>query len=283
MELRESWYERRRERNRQLREMESDLVLEDKESLDLDLECGACGAADTYRLTAIAIDPDHESPEPYFVDEPPCTNCGETTHLIPMDQAYTELAAEALAVSVAEEKGQDLMSPLCFVSAPVHEGRKLSVHELFAALKERIAANPTSTEDLLSLANYYNNLGSAGNAEPYYRRALASNRTCAEAAIELAHIAITKGNDEQALELLQDAIDRRQYWTFYLLGDTRPSEFSRDLMDLYDEVWHRLGRDELPDGDTAALSEVRQTERVGRNQPCPCGSGKKYKRCCLGK
>jgi hypothetical protein len=22
---------------------------------------------------------------------------------------------------------------------------------------------------------------------------------------------------------------------------------------------------------------------VGRNQPCPCGSGKKYKRCCLGK
>ena len=23
------------------------------------------------------------------------------------------------------------------------------------------------------------------------------------------------------------------------------------------------------------------TERVGRNAPCPCGSGKKYKRCCL--
>ncbi len=23
--------------------------------------------------------------------------------------------------------------------------------------------------------------------------------------------------------------------------------------------------------------------RVGRNDPCPCGSGKKYKRCCAGK
>lgn len=22
---------------------------------------------------------------------------------------------------------------------------------------------------------------------------------------------------------------------------------------------------------------------IGRNDPCPCGSGKKYKRCCLGK
>ncbi|EMF0406572.1 SEC-C domain-containing protein [Enterococcus durans] len=22
-------------------------------------------------------------------------------------------------------------------------------------------------------------------------------------------------------------------------------------------------------------------EKVGRNSPCPCGSGKKYKKCCL--
>lgn len=26
---------------------------------------------------------------------------------------------------------------------------------------------------------------------------------------------------------------------------------------------------------------VRRTEKIGRNQPCPCGSGKKYKNCCL--
>ena len=24
-------------------------------------------------------------------------------------------------------------------------------------------------------------------------------------------------------------------------------------------------------------------EKIGRNDPCPCGSGKKYKHCCLGK
>jgi uncharacterized protein YecA (UPF0149 family) len=23
--------------------------------------------------------------------------------------------------------------------------------------------------------------------------------------------------------------------------------------------------------------------RIGRNDPCPCGSGKKYKKCCMGK
>ncbi|MDQ5980957.1 MAG: motif domain protein, partial [Verrucomicrobiota bacterium] len=24
----------------------------------------------------------------------------------------------------------------------------------------------------------------------------------------------------------------------------------------------------------------RETPKVGRNDPCPCGSGKKYKKCC---
>jgi preprotein translocase subunit SecA len=31
----------------------------------------------------------------------------------------------------------------------------------------------------------------------------------------------------------------------------------------------------------AATAPVRrQVEKVGRNDPCPCGSGKKYKKCC---
>ena len=27
----------------------------------------------------------------------------------------------------------------------------------------------------------------------------------------------------------------------------------------------------------------RETPKVGRNEPCPCGSGQKYKRCCLAR
>jgi preprotein translocase subunit SecA len=33
--------------------------------------------------------------------------------------------------------------------------------------------------------------------------------------------------------------------------------------------------------ESARVSPVkRQGSKVGRNDPCPCGSGKKYKRCC---
>ena len=34
------------------------------------------------------------------------------------------------------------------------------------------------------------------------------------------------------------------------------------------------------DGEVNPKIEPRRVEKVGRNQPCPCGSGKKYKKCC---
>ena len=27
----------------------------------------------------------------------------------------------------------------------------------------------------------------------------------------------------------------------------------------------------------------RKSPKIGRNEPCPCGSGRKYKKCCLNK
>jgi uncharacterized protein YecA (UPF0149 family) len=31
-----------------------------------------------------------------------------------------------------------------------------------------------------------------------------------------------------------------------------------------------------------ARTYTRASPKIGRNEPCPCGSGKKYKKCCLG-
>jgi len=34
------------------------------------------------------------------------------------------------------------------------------------------------------------------------------------------------------------------------------------------------------DGEEAHREPVRNKQEIGRNDPCPCGSGKKYKNCC---
>ena len=46
-----------------------------------------------------------------------------------------------------------------------------------------------------------------------------------------------------------------------------------------------MGRGDVPGEEEAAQAKVktirRQSPRIGRNDPCPCGSGKKYKKCCM--
>ena len=33
-------------------------------------------------------------------------------------------------------------------------------------------------------------------------------------------------------------------------------------------------------GDKTVKKQPRRVQKIGRNDPCPCGSGKKYKNCC---
>jgi hypothetical protein len=47
--------------------------------------------------------------------------------------------------------------------------------------------------------------------------------------------------------------------------------------DLANQLRRQLSGTPLPTGDAPARSN-----KLGRNQPCPCGSGKKYKKCCGG-
>ncbi len=46
------------------------------------------------------------------------------------------------------------------------------------------------------------------------------------------------------------------------------------------ESFRKLRQAALPKAPTVARASAA---RVGRNEPCPCGSGKKYKRCCINR
>lgn len=55
---------------------------------------------------------------------------------------------------------------------------------------------------------------------------------------------------------------------------------------LYDlPIWQELLTQEQRNAQRKKFldAHTRRVEKVGRNEPCPCGSGKKYKHCCLNK
>ncbi|MGH7249326.1 MAG: UPF0149 family protein, partial [Pseudomonadota bacterium] len=76
---------------------------------------------------------------------------------------------------------------------------------------------------------------------------------------------------------------------FFDLGDLAPHEVPADIDNRLDEdaaliprmilVLRKLARIRKTTRRTASLP---RRSKVGRNDPCPCGSGKKYKRCCGG-
>jgi len=54
-----------------------------------------------------------------------------------------------------------------------------------------------------------------------------------------------------------------------------------DAGSVYDEVEAEQTSGPQPGADIEVIQPIRNTApRVGRNDPCPCGSGKKYKKCC---
>jgi preprotein translocase subunit SecA len=69
-------------------------------------------------------------------------------------------------------------------------------------------------------------------------------------------------------------------------GGSRPPRHVTTSVDDLEEAFQRKKRRELEQARMAGGGEqrtvqqvVRSAEKVGRNDPCPCGSGKKYKKC----
>jgi len=84
--------------------------------------------------------------------------------------------------------------------------------------------------------------------------------------------AVSRGISDAFLDghnskLIEDAVDELSRWycfsDAYLKERAHGSRDDLDLPDYFSETFQREG------------------PKVGRNDPCPCGSGKKFKKCCL--
>ncbi|MEO6681938.1 MAG: DUF1186 domain-containing protein [Ginsengibacter sp.] len=84
------------------------------------------------------------------------------------------------------------------------------------------------------------------------------------------------GDYEEVKQLFKDPTQRKE------------AQKIEPIFELYDKVvntWATYS-DDLVFDDEFNLDEIEKPavfNKIGRNDPCPCGSGKKYKKCCLGK
>jgi preprotein translocase subunit SecA len=83
---------------------------------------------------------------------------------------------------------------------------------------------------------------------------------------------------KEAFEMFQEMIDRVKEETVGILFRIQiaaPEELEEMQEPNESDLVYSGG-----EGAPARKKPVRRTEKIGRNAPCPCGSGKKYKKCC---
>lgn len=78
----------------------------------------------------------------------------------------------------------------------------------------------------------------------------------------------------EAYEMFQEMVSSIQEDTISMLFKVRLAQESA-----YTKPKDRLATAQTNQGEGAVQKPRRVEEKVGRNDPCPCGSGKKYKRC----
>jgi hypothetical protein len=94
--------------------------------------------------------------------------------------------------------------------------------------------------------------------------------------------------DQRGVRPFGDTIETFSTWYGFseeYLAKRETGEIEDDDLDLVDEDLDIADEDlDIGNEDLPLQEPVTNPFRhVGRNDPCPCGSGKKFKRCCLGK
>lgn len=95
--------------------------------------------------------------------------------------------------------------------------------------------------------------------------------------------------DKDAAEWLEDALERMVVMTeddtgepsISMFGEDSPPSVSQERINAYGEaIWAVYDLRDLWKSIGPRVEQVVKGEQPGRNDPCSCGSGKKYKKCC---
>ncbi len=108
--------------------------------------------------------------------------------------------------------------------------------------------------------------------------------------LEISDMIMMKCSTQDILELLLNFIEIPDSQTAQILADLVTSVFTHTRMWelkghtpyelIPDKQKHRNPEVKSQQANAASVYSLRTGAKIGRNDPCPCGSGKKYKKCC---
>jgi predicted Zn-dependent protease len=191
------------------------------------------------------------------------------------------LIAESLRMMGAAAAGIKSDSPrIAQLKVTASDGSVQSITSAFRQLQEKVRENPRDWLSWHRLSNINVSINRPRAALSCARQAYALNPLLLEIIYNAAARLQEAGQAHDALELMSRALQRIDEWTSQSIFI---EQVGIDFAELYNDLRQETGRTDLPAlHPRFIVGHPHLTpKKVGRNDPCPCGSGKKYKKCCM--
>ena len=253
-----------------------------REPLEISLKCRSC--RNVYHYTVDKVFVAVGAKDTVIEDHIVCKKCGALDHYEIASEGMIAVTARLALLTYDPETAKmdrDEMTvvPIRSISA---FGKEIPLQDLVDKYEKKLRKNPESPELLIGFANALRQIKRREDSVSFYERAIKNDPLAVEGHVSLGEYALDKGDLETAFSHYSKAaeiMDRGHYYRVSADLD----QFKEGLLDKLMMVAERLGRRLPHPGAPRLVTEapVPARQEVGRNHPCPCGSGKKYKKCCL--
>jgi tetratricopeptide (TPR) repeat protein len=256
------------------------------EPLEIELKCRTCHRSYLYTVKKMMLDP--KSLDNYIIDKIKCKNCGVVDHYEITSNGLMSITSRLMFFNMLDEADKDEGVFVVGRVAPVY-GKEMSINETLAFYEEKIRDNPENLEYLIGYANTLRRVKRTEDAIPYYKHAIEIDPLTIEAYVSLGQIAEDKDDHKSAYEYYKKASEIIHTGKFYKVVDDI-DQFKEMILDNLIYLEKKVGIKPVKFQSFPPVSLKGNEEeilikplKVGRNAPCPCGSGKKYKKCCMQK
>ncbi|WP_419661565.1 SEC-C metal-binding domain-containing protein [Desulfosarcina variabilis] len=257
-----------------------------EKSLNLKLHCKSCGDESCYDVYHIYINPEAKG-IPYIGGELTCVNCNQESDFEITSEGYQAILAILMSLMVIKKddakKSAAERSPVKLLPVMI-QGKTMDIGEGIKLYQRQLKKDPDSPETHIGLANIFRHTAQSKKAKALYHQAIRLDPNYIECYFNLAKIAATEGDHNGALDqiykglpFLKTAKAKNAY------DGTTVEDMRSAYLDFYYSLSDPEGYADLEYIPPAsrANDEKPRNRKIGRNAPCPCGSGKKYKKCCL--
>ena len=248
--------------------------------VSLELECRNCGDISRYECCNVYVFHDGKA---YVAEELTCISCDRISEFDITTRGSLVVMTEAIRLTGDGKEEDDTIPGAVKIMNTAFMGKPMSMNDGIALYKKHISKKPKNPEHRIGLGNAYKGAGQYFFAREQYTAAIKHGPFYIEAYWALAGMEEENGEPKSALGWLEKG---RPYLKRPLIcKDMQVSaeEILDNYMERHFELLKKTGSDLAPIKYSEIVDPGISLIKIGKNEKCPCGSRKKYKKCCMKK